>query len=203
MADADTLRELVRNPREALGVEIKAWIDPASVEGQAKIARAALALRNYNGGFLVIGFDNETMQPVQTNRPADVRVAFHADVVQAIISRYASESFEVTVHLPERDGLEYPVIEIQGGLRTPVATKSDLNDSANRPLIRRDAVFVRSLDANGIVSTTPAGWKDWPRLVEVCFDNREADIGRFVRRHLSGVDVETLRARARITRSHR
>lgn len=194
MADAETLRELVRNPREALGVEIKTWIDPATVEGQAKIARAALALRNCNGGFLVIGFDNETMQPVHTNRPVDVRVAFHADFIQGTVSRYASESFEVTVHFPERDGLEYPVIEVPGGARTPVATKSGLNDAANQPLIRRDAVFVRSLDSNGVVSTTPAGWKDWPRLVEICFDNREADIGRFVRRHLSGVDIVTLKA---------
>jgi hypothetical protein len=194
MADADTLRELVRSPREALGVEIKAWIDPVSVEGQAKIARAALALRNYNGGFLVIGFDNETMLPARTNRPADVCLTFHADVVQGIVSRYASESFEVTVHFPERDGLEYPVIEVPGGVRTPVAAKSTLNDKTNSPLIRRDAVFVRSLDANGVVSTTVAGWKDWPRLVEICFDNREADIGRFVRRHLSSVDVESLKA---------
>ena len=31
-------------------------------------------------------------------------------------------------------------------------------------------------------------------IMEVCLDNREADIGRFVRRHLSGVAPDELRA---------
>ena len=33
---------------------------------------------------------------------------------------------------------------------------------------------------------------DWDRLLRVCFDNREADIGRFMRRHLSEI-LEELR----------
>src|SRR5258708_6378 len=99
----------------------------------------------------------------------------------------ASESFEVTVHFPQRDGVEFPVIEVPTGIRTPVAAKSDLVDSQRQSLIRRDTVFVRSLDSSGVASTTAAGWKDWSRLGETCFDNREADTGRFLRGHLSGV----------------
>ncbi len=50
-----------------------------------------------------------------------------------------------------------------------------------------------TLRSNNTPSTSKAGWKDWPNLVEVCFENREADIGRFIRRHLSGVTPEVLR----------
>src|SRR5262249_48067266 len=60
-------------------------------------------------------------------------------------------------------------------------------------LIRKDAVFARSLNSSGVVASTIAGWKDWPRLVEVCFDNREADIGRFLRRHISDASGKALR----------
>jgi hypothetical protein len=62
--------------------------------------------------------------------------------------------------------------------------------SNGRKLIKVNTVYVRSLKANNTPSTTEATWKDWPKIVEVCFDNREADIGRFIRRHLGGLRPE-------------
>jgi len=53
-------------------------------------------------------------------------------------------------------------------------------------------MYVRSLNANLTPSTTEAMWKDWPRIVEICFENREADIGRFLRRHLVNPSPEAL-----------
>ena len=58
-------------------------------EGQAKIIRACFARYNRNGGYLVIGFDDKTLQPELGNEPADVRRAFHVDDIQGLISRYA------------------------------------------------------------------------------------------------------------------
>ena len=60
----------------------------------------------------------------------------------------------MTVHFPPRVGLEFPVIEIPSGIRTPVASKTDLLDANGVCLIRKDAVFVRSLTSNGIASST-------------------------------------------------
>ncbi len=54
--------DLVARPSEGLPVEIKAWIDPTSHEGIAKIVRACLAMRNQNGGFLIIGLNDRTLQ---------------------------------------------------------------------------------------------------------------------------------------------
>lgn len=64
---------LLANPRESLTVEIKDWIDPHSEHGQAKIVRACIAMRNQNGGFLQIGFENGTWIPHLAEAPADVR----------------------------------------------------------------------------------------------------------------------------------
>ena len=114
MPDASFLRDLVTNPREALAIELKAWIDPKTPDGEAKIAKCVLALRNHGGGFMIIGFDNKSSAPLTAGRPADVRTAFHADTIQLIATRYASESFEVTVHFPEREGVEFPAIEVCG-----------------------------------------------------------------------------------------
>ena len=193
MADLDFISDLVRYPRESLSTEVKAWFDPSSPEGQAKIVRCALAMRNHDGGFLVVGFDNATGDPVVNDRPPDVRVAFHVDRVQGLITRFASESFEVLVHFVERDGGLFPVMEIPQGVRTPVVSKSSLADAAGRPLIRDNRIYVRTLDANNTPSSSEAIWKDWSRILETCFDNREADIGRFLRRHLSGLSASVLR----------
>ncbi len=74
-----------------------------------------------------------------------------------------------------------------------LGVKSDLRIGNDSPLLRTGSVYIRSLNANNTPSSTIATWKDWPTIVEVCFDNREADIGRFLRRHLGSVTPEVVR----------
>lgn len=183
--DHDAIKELLSRLTEGLNVEVKSWIDPDQPGGVAKIVKAALALRNRNGGYLVVGFNDETLKPEAANRPANVRAAFHLDKIQGLVSRYASDLFEIAVAFPERDGLEYPVIVVPEGVRTPVAVKADLLDPATgKKLINHGDVFFRTLSSNGTPSTAVARPQDWEAIVEVCFENREADIGRFLRRQL-------------------
>ena len=194
MSDRDfsRIQALVDRPSESLSIELKRWIDPDQPEGKAKIVKAALALRNYGGGYLVIGFDDNTHEPDQDNAPQDVQAAFHIDKIQALISRYASEPFEVSVEFPEREGQPYPVLIVPPGVKTPVAAKADLPSANGRTLISMHDVYIRSLRSNNTPSTTKVTWKDWPSILEVCFDNREADIGRFLRRHLGGLAPEVV-----------
>jgi hypothetical protein len=56
--DDDQIRALVARPGESLNVEIKRWLNPSDPTSVAKIIKATFALRNRNGGFLVIGFDS-------------------------------------------------------------------------------------------------------------------------------------------------
>lgn len=177
---------------ESLSVELKRWINPEFPEGKAKIVKTALALRNHDGGYLVIGFDNDTLEPDVNNVPQNVEAAFHIDEIQALISKYASEPFEIAVDFPKREGQPYPVIIVPPGVKTPVAAKSDLR-SGDKTLISTNDVYIRSLYANNTPSTTKATWKDWPKILDVCFDNREADIGRFLRRHLTGTNLQIIR----------
>ena len=185
-------KELIERPSESLAVEIKRWINPDQPEGIAKIVRTVLALRNNNGGYLVIGFKNDPCEPDTENIPVDLKSAFHIDKIQGMVSKYSSEQFEISIEFPERDGQCYPVIIVPAGVKTPVTAKSDLPVNGTN-LISTDDVYVRSLQANNTPSTTKVIWKDWPKIMEICFDNREADIGRFLRRHLSGVTPDLIR----------
>lgn len=74
--DRTLIAERVTRPAEALNVEIKNWIDPTTLQGKAKIVRAALALRNRNGGELVIGFNDQTLKPETAGMPANVSRRF-------------------------------------------------------------------------------------------------------------------------------
>jgi hypothetical protein len=186
--ERSVIDSLVARPAEALNVEIKRWIDPDSPVGIEKIVKAALALRNRNGGYLVIGFDNDTLAPDTGHEPADIHDTFSVDKIQGHISRYSSELFEIAVAFAVRDGVEHPVIAVPPGVRVPVAAKRNLIDG-NKTLIRHGAVYFRTLAANATPSTSEARPEDWREIVEICFDNREADVGRFIRRQLGGGDT--------------
>lgn len=181
---------LVNAPSEGLNVEIKRWIDPTEQHGIAKIAIACIALRNRDGGYLIIGLDDETLAPALDGKPNDVRAAFHLDIVQQIVSKYSSISFEIAVGFGKRDEQEFPVIAVGNGVRSPVAASRELLNTDGKPLIRQHAVYFRTLNASGVPSSSPARHSDWADIVDICFENREADIGRFLRRHL-GVDGGT------------
>ena len=180
--DHDLITRLIAQPTEGLNQELKRWLDPGVAVDQAKIIKASVALYNRNGGYLIIGFDDKTRQPAP-GAPTDVRQTFSADRIQELISRHASDRFEIAMGFGERDGQEYPVIVVPPGVRVPVGIGRALVESG-ADLLKVGDIPIRTLHANGTFSTAIAGPKDWPAMLEICFDNREADIGRFIRRHL-------------------
>ena len=169
--DRNRVQELVSDPRESLSCEVKRWIDPTRPENIAKIVRATFALYNRNGGELVIGFDNTSLKPDTPNVPNDVRRVFHGDVIQAIVSKYASKPFEVGVGYGTRDGREYPVIVVPPGVQAPVAVKKSISDPNNKFLVAVGDVYFRSLYANGVVSSAKALPEDWPEIIQICSSN--------------------------------
>lgn len=197
MTSADDVRHLVDEPSESLTVELKGWILPGEDDGKAKIAKAVMSLFNYNGGHLVIGVNNDSLRADVENAPseADARAQFHPDKIQQIVSQYSSQPIEVEVVFVHKEGKVFPVIVVPPGVRTPAAAKNDLRKNGGAEwLIHKNQVYVRTLTSNRTVSTSGAPWQDLERLIEICMDNRETDIGRFLRRQLVGVDFSQLGA---------
>ena len=60
-ADQSRIDELLARLSESLTVEVKRWVSTDEPQGLSKIVRGALALRNRNGGYFVIGFDDKTL----------------------------------------------------------------------------------------------------------------------------------------------
>ena len=153
-SDQTRADELVGRPVESLNVELKTWLDPVDDLHVAKLVRAIFALRNRGGGFIVIGFDDKTLQPDPFPFSRPLEDAYHLDEVQSIVSRYAHDAFEIAVWMGVRDGNSYPVIVVPECVRTPVAIKRDLIDkTSGRPLLTRGEIFFRTLESNGTPSS--------------------------------------------------
>ena len=150
----EVVQQLVDYPRESLAVELKSWFDPDSPEGQAKIVRGCIAMWNRGtGGFILLGFDNQTTVPDLAGAPSDVRAALHADKINGLVNKYASERFEVHVHFPARDAQEFPVLEVDAGTEALVAARRPLQNANGDTLVKQHAVYIRSLSQNNTPST--------------------------------------------------
>ena len=83
---AEIISNLISSPSESLSVELKDWIDPDSPAGIAKIVKAALAMRNNDGGYLLVGFSDSDGSPNFDGVPDNVSVDFHHDKIQGYIT---------------------------------------------------------------------------------------------------------------------
>lgn len=195
MKDDEVIAGLLARPKEALSVELKAWFDPARPAGQAKVIKGAIALRNNGGGHMLIGI-NDDGTPDASNAPSDPARSFDPDTIQGLVSRHSAELFEIDVSVRRHDGHAFVVISVPGGVTVPCAAKKPLSagpDERERELVKTDAVYVRTLSSNGTVSTGEARHGDWARIMRICFDNREADVGQFIRRHINADAIAHLR----------
>ena len=193
--DENQIISLLHRPSEGLQVELKSWLDPRNKNHIARLVKAIFAIRNRNGGFIVIGYDDATQLPDKFKLGESVEKLYHIDKIQGLVSSYANDSFEIAVLLRKREGQEHPVIVVPEGVRVPVIVKKDLVGNNDKNLLQKGDVYFRTLQSNGTPSSARLLPSDYPELLDICFENREADIGRFLRRHLSGIDshvVETL-----------
>jgi hypothetical protein len=191
MAD-DQLQELVLRPAESMAVELKTWFDPRTPEGVAKLVKSVFALANRNGGFLAIGFNDETAAPDPFPFDVSASEIFHGDTVQAAIMRYASRPLAVETHFRERDGQQHPLIVVPPGVRVPTVVKSDLVGAGGKRLLNSGDLFFRTLRANNTPSSARILPGDYGDLLEICFNNREADLGGFLRRQLGQTDLAAI-----------
>ena len=90
-ATEEDLRRRLFTAQESFDTELKPWIDPAKDSGKAVIAKACMALRNVNGGFLIIGVGDDG-SCLNDKVPADIPERYHPDVIHEIISSHRRPS---------------------------------------------------------------------------------------------------------------
>ena len=170
---------------ETLDTELKGWLNLSEPREAALFAKACLALRNNDGGRIILGIDNTSCNSIPPSKPIDLATAFHVDRINEVVGRFAIPKFEVRVNLKLYQGTVHPEIVIPGGIQSPVICRTGFEKE-----LRQNAVYVRTISNGRPSSCEPMTAADWDKLMRICFDNREADVGRFMRRHLPDIFVQ-------------
>ena len=94
---SSNLLTLISEPREDLAFEYKNWLKLDQEKDKANLAKACIALANHGGGFLVLGFDEQSDSLISVPRPVDV-VEITQDMVNSVIRSYANPEFHCELH---------------------------------------------------------------------------------------------------------
>ena len=150
------LQQLVSHPREDLSVEHKRWLDLREKPDRAKLARAAIAMANHGGGFIVVGFE-DSGGDLESQHASPELPAVTQDAVNAAIRRYADPEFHCEVHFVEHpmSGVEHPVVVVPGNT-VPVMATRDCDG-----VIAKHRCYVRK---PGPRSEEPQSGDEWRRL---------------------------------------
>ena len=161
MRSTRELQQLVSEPREDLSVEHKGWLNLTENEHKATLAKAAIALANHGGGFIVVGLAEQGANLHSEDRPSQIP-EITQDSVNAAIRRYATPEFHCEVYNVEHPttNVVHPIITVPGDIRVPVMSKRDFPGviSQNRCYIRKP----------GPRSEEPQTGEEWRELFDRC-----------------------------------
>lgn len=182
MSDPAELEALIRDPREQMHVEVKAWLDLKTNEHKAVLAKAIIALANYGGGFIIIGFTRHNGIYVESpGRPANMGT-YTDDAINAIVKSYCAPHFHASVHLVPQPGSQatYPLIAIPGQHRVPIQA---VRGSPDQRTLINGRVYTRRPGPESAEPGTPEEWRD---IFARCLRANRDDLLDAMRELLSG-----------------
>jgi hypothetical protein len=178
----ERLADLLLDPREDLDLEIKNWLDlRGDNNAKATFAKAALALANHGGGFILFGLTETDVGFVEAEgRPATFD-GYAQDLINGIVQSYADPAFHCSVHLVARqDGRSFPVVVVPGNHRSPVRAK---RAGPHGNIVENNAIYVRK---PGPRSEVPTSGQEWDTLLTRCLVNRRDEMLDQIRDLISG-----------------
>lgn len=175
--------DLLVEPREQMHIEIKEWLDLVEKGHRANLAKEIIALANYGGGFILLGFKEENdgaFIPANT-RPANLD-CYSQDVINEIVRTYVDPSFHCAVHHEEHPAGagKFPIIVVPGGHRQPVMARRGSPD--NTDMLARTVYCRRP----GPVSEQPQSADEWRDLMDRCLRNGKEEMLDAIRGIMSG-----------------
>ena len=167
---------LVEDPSEDLDREYKSWLDLQNKENKGTLAKAAIAMVNYGGGFIIIGFKHPDL--ISYECPKDI-TPITQDLVNSVISAYADPGFHCTVqNIRTRAGISHVVISTPATLTQPVISKKG---TANDSIIK-DRCYIRKPGPR----SEPCTSEEWRDLLRRCVLANRDDLLESIRSIVSG-----------------
>lgn len=192
--DSPRLLELLRNPAEDLAFEIKDWLDLSDNAHKAKLAQAMIALANYGGGTVLIGYTERSDGTFIQNeaRPADL-TAYTADAINEISRAYLSPAVHCEVrHINHPvSGLPFPAVRVPGGHLTPIIAKR--GGPQGQSSLQSGRTYIRRA---GPASEEPQSPEEWRALLDRCVRAGREDLIDRIRLIVAGEPLQAVAAAA-------
>ena len=137
-ADEGGWPSLLRDPNETEEQEYKEWLNLNENEGKAKVAEALIAITNYGGGDLIIGWaENAAGHLIQAAVPDNIEndPSYGPDNINGIVRKYCEPSFNCRVNIREHPdtGEKSVIITTPKNFQTPVYAKINGPDILHNP----------------------------------------------------------------------
>ena len=163
------LDRFVNYPKEDLDAEYKDWLNCKTEKNKAIIAKAAIALANHGGGYLILGFEEREQLLDSKPCPRDIP-EITQDSVNGIIRRYAEPEFHCQVYevTQQATGTAHPVIRVPPS-DVPVMTKRDQKEAS----VSQHRFYIRK---SGPRSEEPQTAEEWRGLLDRCVRARREDM---------------------------
>lgn len=178
----ERLADLLVEPREDLGFEVKNWLDLAnSNDDKATFAKAVLAIANHGGGFITLGLVETDQGIVESaGRPPSFD-GFGQDLINGIVHAYCDPPFHCSVYfIANPVGQVFPMVVVPGGHRVPVRAR---RAGPNGNTVTNNAIYVRK---PGPRSEVPQSAQEWDELLARCLQNRRDEMFDQIRALITG-----------------
>ncbi|MDE2741855.1 MAG: ATP-binding protein [Gemmatimonadota bacterium] len=182
MASREDLLPLITEPREDLASEYKDWLDLTLKEHKATLAKAAIALANHGGGYIVIGFAEQGQILESQPRPEEIP-EITQDSVNAAVHLYAEPNFQCAMHVESHPDthVPHPIVII------PSATVPVMSRRECQGVIAQNRCYIRKPGPN---SEDPRTSEEWRTLLNRCVRANQDELLEAIRSIVTG-RVET------------
>jgi hypothetical protein len=145
MITENALKTLLGRRTELKNLDYKALMNwaTASNEEKCELVKDILAMMNtQDGGQIIIGVEDKTCDPIGLTE-ADF-TSFDPTRVNDFLRKYTDPPAFCEVQKLTFDGKKFIVIDVLGFPDVPIICKTDANSSANKPILKRGGVYIRT-----------------------------------------------------------
>jgi predicted HTH transcriptional regulator len=172
------LTTLVEYPEETATAEYKSGIafDPTDDFG-AKLVKHILGMANAGGGYVIIGFKEQTSGKLLSDPAmnASVSGSYETTRLSQSVDRYlaSGQRIELQVHKIEANSITYPVISVQSFGDSPLFCGRDFNARDTKPILKEGAIYIRDIAAKTVIVAGPDQFKG---LLKVAVGRRQSEV---------------------------
>jgi len=142
----------------------------------AKLVKHILAMANFGGGYLVIGYSERNGKLKPDPKMTDkVTGSYDPTSLSQFVGKHVrgEEKPHLTIEKVVYHEHSYPIICIEGFPRNPFFCGSGKMGEDNKPILKEGALYVRDQHTRTVSLASPAQWEE---LISRCIQKRKSDM---------------------------